>query len=1189
MSKKFKEYSKQLNLSEVNKEMLQIWDEHSLFEASMKEREGCPTFVFYEGPPSANGMPGIHHVMARTIKDIVCRYKTMKGFHVKRKAGWDTHGLPVELGVEKSLGITKEDIGKKISVDEYNAACRSEVMKYTKEWTDLTHKMGYWVDLENPYITYDNKYIESVWWLLRQLYDKGYLFKGYTIQPYSPAAGTGLSSHELNQPGCYRDVKDTTATVLFKIKDAKPEMEGWGTPCFMAWTTTPWTLPSNTALCVGPSIDYVAVRTYNPYTADKLTVVLAESLLKAYFKPEGEKLDLEAYNAGDKILPYKVVGKWRGPELVGMHYEQLMPWVKPVERVDDRSAEYVKNYASSHPENVFSYGNDRFVEIADEAFRVISGDYVTTEDGTGIVHIAPTFGADDAKVAKAAGIPPLFMINQKGETRPMVDFTGKYYTVDELAPVFVEKCVNLEEYSRHAGDYVKNAYDPKFNPGGKYDEASAMKSEDLNIVLCMEMKKSGEAFKIEKHTHNYPHCWRTDKPVLYYPLDSWFIRTTAARERLIELNERIKWKPASTGSGRFGKWLENLQDWNLSRSRYWGTPLPIWRSEDGREEICIGSYEELYNEIEKSVAAGVMENNPLKDKGFIPGDYTKANYDKIDLHRPYVDDIVLVSASGKPMKRELDLIDVWFDSGSMPYAQIHYPFENKEILDNGEVYPADFIAEGVDQTRGWFFTLHAIAGMVFDTNSFKAVISNGLVLDKNGNKMSKRLGNAIDPFNNLERFGSDPVRWYMISNSSPWDNMKYDEAGVAEVSRKLFATLYNTYKFFALYANVDGFTGSEPPVATEKRPEIDRWILSLLNTLVAEVTDALDDYEPTKAARAIEEFVNDNLSNWYVRLNRKRFWAGEMDDDKLSAYQTLYTSLKTVALLMAPFAPFYSDRLYSDLVAPASESEGYASVHTTFFPESDSSMVDSELEERMRLAQEITSNVLALRRKVNLKVRQPLQTLLIPVMDSHQRAGVEALEDLIKSEVNIKELKIVENEESGLVKRVKADFKKLGPKYGKIMKLLGKAITELSQKEIARLEREGELRFTDLEGEPVVTLSDVEIIPEDVPGWLVANDGNITVALDVTVTPELKNEGMARELINRIQNIRKGNDFEITDKVRVELSDEDEIKDAVNAFRDYISAQVLADEIIIVPSLDGQDCVDLEIDGLKAKARVTKN
>ena len=1189
MSKKFKEYSKQLNLSEVNKEMLQIWDEHSLFEASMKEREGCPTFVFYEGPPSANGMPGIHHVMARTIKDIVCRYKTMKGFHVKRKAGWDTHGLPVELGVEKSLGITKEDIGKKISVDEYNAACRSEVMKYTKEWTDLTHKMGYWVDLENPYITYDNKYIESVWWLLRQLYDKGYLFKGYTIQPYSPAAGTGLSSHELNQPGCYRDVKDTTATVLFKIKDAKPEMEGWGTPCFMAWTTTPWTLPSNTALCVGPSIDYVAVRTYNPYTADKLTVVLAESLLKAYFKPEGEKLDLEAYNAGDKILPYKVVGKWRGPELVGMHYEQLMPWVRPVERIDDRSAEYVKNYASSHPENVFSYGNDRFVEIADEAFRVISGDYVTTEDGTGIVHIAPTFGADDAKVAKAAGIPPLFMINQKGETRPMVDFTGKYYTVDELAPVFVEKCVNLEEYSRHAGDYVKNAYDPKFNPGGKYDEASAMKSEDLNIVLCMEMKKSGEAFKIEKHTHNYPHCWRTDKPVLYYPLDSWFIRTTAARERLIELNERIKWKPASTGSGRFGKWLENLQDWNLSRSRYWGTPLPIWRSEDGREEICIGSYEELYNEMEKSVAAGVMENNPLKDKGFIPGDYTKANYDKIDLHRPYVDDIVLVSASGKPMKRELDLIDVWFDSGSMPYAQIHYPFENKEILDNGEVYPADFIAEGVDQTRGWFFTLHAIAGMVFDTNSFKAVISNGLVLDKNGNKMSKRLGNAIDPFNNLERFGSDPVRWYMISNSSPWDNLKYDEAGVAEVSRKLFATLYNTYKFFALYANVDGFTGSEPPVATEKRPEIDRWILSLLNTLVAEVTDALDDYEPTKAARAIEEFVNDNLSNWYVRLNRKRFWAGEMDDDKLSAYQTLYTSLKTVALLMAPFAPFYSDRLYSDLVAPASESEGYASVHTTFFPESDSSMVDSELEERMRLAQEITSNVLALRRKVNLKVRQPLQTLLIPVMDSHQRAGVEALEDLIKSEVNIKELKIVENEESGLVKRVKADFKKLGPKYGKIMKQLGKAITELSQKEIARLEREGELRFTDLEGEPVVTLSDVEIIPEDVPGWLVANDGNITVALDVTVTPELKNEGMARELINRIQNIRKGNDFEITDKVRVELSDEDEIKDAVNAFRDYISAQVLADEIIIVPSLDGQDCVDLEIDGLKAKARVTKN
>lgn len=1190
MGKKFKEYSKQLNLSDINKEMLRIWDEHSLFEASMKEREGCPTFVFYEGPPSANGMPGIHHVMARTIKDIVCRYKTMKGFHVKRKAGWDTHGLPVELGVEKSLGITKEDIGKKISVDEYNAACRREVMKYTKEWTDLTHRMGYWVDLENPYITYDNKYIESIWWLLRQLYDKGYLFKGYTIQPYSPAAGTGLSSHELNQPGCYRDVKDTTATALFRMLDPKPEMEGWGTPYFMAWTTTPWTLPSNTALCVGPSFDYVALRTYNPYTGDKITVVLAEVLVGAYFKKDGAEADMEAYRQGDKVVPYRVVGKWKGADLVGMKYSQLMKWVKPVEKLNDMSASYVKEFAETHPENVFSCGNDRFVEIADEAFRVIPGDYVTTEDGTGIVHIAPTFGADDAKVAKAAGIPPLFMINRKGETRPMVDFTGKYYTLDELDPAFVEKCVDVEAYGRHAGDYVKNAYDPRFNPGGKYDEKAAAQAEDLNIVLSMEMKKAGEAFRIEKHTHNYPHCWRTDKPVLYYPLDSWFIRTTAARERLMKLNESIKWKPASTGSGRFGKWLENLQDWNLSRSRYWGTPLPIWRSEDGREEICIGSYEELFNEIEKSVAAGIMDMNPLKEKGFVPGDYSKENYDRIDLHRPYVDEITLVSPSGKPMKRELDLIDVWFDSGSMPYAQIHYPFENKELLDTREVYPADFIAEGVDQTRGWFFTLHAIAGMVFDSVAYKAVISNGLVLDKNGNKMSKRLGNAIDPFNNIERFGSDPVRWYMISNSSPWDNLKYDENGVAEVSRKLFATLYNTYKFFALYANVDGFTGDEPQVDSSRRPEIDRWILSLLNTLTADVTAALDDYEPTKAARAIDEFVNDNLSNWYVRLNRKRFWAGEMDEDKLSAYQTLYTCLKTVALLMAPFAPFYSDRLYSDLVSSAEEGDGYASVHTAEFPVCDPALVDSALEERMKLAQEITSNVLALRRKVNLKVRQPLQTLLIPVADSRQRQAVEALEDLIKSEVNIKDLKIVDNEESGLVKRVKADFKKLGPRYGKIMKQLGKAITEMAQKDIALLEKEGSFTFSDLPGEPVVTLDDVEVIPEDVPGWLVANDGNITVALDITVTPELRNEGMARELINRIQNMRKGNNFEITDKVKVVLSDLPEIRDAVEAFGDYIAAQVLADSITLASCLsDDSEARSLEIEGLDAFAKVSKN
>uniref|UniRef100_UPI0026DF9EB0 isoleucine--tRNA ligase n=1 Tax=uncultured Muribaculum sp. TaxID=1918613 RepID=UPI0026DF9EB0 len=870
MSKKFAEYSK-FDLSNVNKEVLKKWQDGDIFHKSLEIREGHPSFVFYEGPPSANGMPGIHHVIARSIKDIFCRYKTMKGYLVNRKAGWDTHGLPVELGVEKTLGITKEDIGKKISVAEYNAACRRDVMKFTKEWTDLTQKMGYWVDLENPYITYANRYIETLWYLLKELYKKGLLYKGYTIQPYSPAAGTGLSSHELNQPGCYRDVKDTTCTAQFRILDPKPEMAEFGEPFFLAWTTTPWTLPSNTALCVGPNFTYVAVQTYNPYTGMPMTAVLAKDLLNVYFNPKAADLALTDYKPGDKLVPFKVVGEWKGPELAGMHYEQLIPWVNPGEG----------------------------------AFRVITGDYVTVEDGTGIVHIAPTFGADDAKVAKLAGIPSLFMINRRGETRPMVDLTGKYYTIDECAPEFVDKCVNVAAYEKHAGDYVKNAYDPKFNANGKYDEAAASKSEDLNIVLCMEMKQAGTAFKIEKHVHNYPHCWRTDKPVLYYPLDSWFIRTTSAREALMANNETIKWKPQSTGTGRFGKWLENLQDWNLSRSRYWGTPLPIWRSEDGTEEICIDSVETLYNEIEKAVAAGVMSANPYKEKGFVPGEYTKANYEKIDLHRPYVDDIVLVSPSGKPMHRELDLIDVWFDSGAMPYAQIHYPFENKEGLDSGELYPADFIAEGVDQTRGWFFTLHAIAGMVFDSVAYKAVISNGLVLDRFGNKMSKRLGNAVNPFEAIEQFGSDPLRWYMIANSSPWDNLKYDSEGVKETARKLFATLYNTYSFFALYANVDGFDNSAPQVPLAERPEIDRWILSLLNTLIREVDEALDDYEPTKAARAINDFVNDNLSNWYVRLNRKRFWGGEMDVDKLSAYQTLYTCLETVALLMAPISPFF--------------------------------------------------------------------------------------------------------------------------------------------------------------------------------------------------------------------------------------------------------------------------------------------
>ena len=1186
--KKFKEYSKQLSLSDINKEMLGVWDEHNLFERSMTEREGCPTFVFFEGPPSANGMPGIHHVMARTIKDIVCRYKTMKGFHVKRKAGWDTHGLPVELGVEKTLGITKEDIGKKISVDDYNAACRREVMTYTKEWTDLTHKMGYWVDLDNPYITYDNRYIESVWWLLKQLYDKGYLYKGYTIQPYSPAAGTGLSSHELNQPGCYRDVKDLTATVLFRIRDPKEEMTGWGTPFFMAWTTTPWTLPSNTALCVGPKFDYVAVRTYNPYTGEKITVVMAEVLVNAYFKKEGAEKTLEEYAAGDKVVPYRIVGRWKGTELEGMHYEQLMPWVKPTEKVGELSPAYVRESAEAHPEKVYGVDNYKFVEIADKAFRVILGDYVTTEDGTGIVHIAPTFGADDAKVAKAADIPPLFMINRRGETRPMVDLQGKFYNLDDLAPEFVEKCVDVDEYSRHAGEYVKNAYDPRFSPGGKYDEKAAAAAEDLNVELCMELKKSGLAFRTEKHVHNYPHCWRTDKPVLYYPLDSWFIRTPAARERLMQLNETIKWKPASTGTGRFGKWLENVQDWNLSRSRYWGTPLPIWRTEDGREEVIIGSYQDLYDRIEDSVANGVMKSNPLKDKGFEPGVYTAENYGRIDIHRPYVDEIVLVSESGRPMRRETDLIDVWFDSGAMPYAQIHYPFENKELLDGHEVYPADFIAEGVDQTRGWFFTLHAIAGMVFDSVAYKAVISNGLVLDKNGNKMSKRLGNAVDPFGNIEKFGSDPVRWYMISNSQPWDNLKYDEEGVAEVSRKLFSTLYNTYKFFALYANVDGFTATEEQVPVAERPEINRWILSLLNSLVLEVQSALDDYEPTRAARAIEEFVNSNLSNWYVRLNRKRFWSGEMDADKLAAYQTLYECLRTVALLMAPFAPFYSDRLYSDLMAPVAEGDGYASVHLADFPVADAAVIDKDMEERMKLAQDITSNVLALRRKVNLKVRQPLQTLLVPVVDDAQRSAIEAVSRIILDEVNVKELRIVANEESGLVKRVKADFKKLGPKYGKIMKDLGKAITAMEQADIAELEKEGRFTFASLPGAPVVTLDDVEVIPEDVPGWQVANDGNITVALDVTVTPALRNEGMARELINRIQNIRKASDFDITDKVSVEVEAVPAVVETLDSFRDYIAAQVLAASIEAVTALEGDGVEELDIDGEKIRVRVKR-
>ncbi|WP_279065402.1 isoleucine--tRNA ligase [Muribaculum intestinale] len=1182
MSKKFNEYDK-LNLSEVNRQVLQGWNDEHLFEQSMKVREGAPSFVFYEGPPSANGMPGIHHVIARTIKDTFCRYKTMKGFQVKRKAGWDTHGLPVELGVEKSLGIKKTDIGTKISVDEYNAACRREVMKYTREWENLTNSMGYWVDMNDPYITYDNRFIESVWWLLSQLHKKGYLYKGYTIQPYSPAAGTGLSSHELNQPGCYRDVKDTTVTAQFVIEEPKPEMAEWGTPVFLAWTTTPWTLPSNTALCVGPKIEYALVRTFNPYTGDKISAIMAKDRVAAYFKPEGAEAEM-VYTPGDKVVPYRVAAVYAASDLIGMRYRQLMPWVKPCEKVNHLAPEFVREYASAHPDKTFTAGCDTFVELADEAFRVIPGDYVTTEDGTGIVHIAPTFGADDAKVAKAAGVPGLYMVTPKGETRPMVDLTGKYYTVDELAPSFVEACVDTSAYTRHAGEYVKNAYDPRFNPDGKYDEAAAAKAEDLNIVIAMEMKKAGEAFRIEKHVHNYPHCWRTDKPVLYYPLDSWFIRTTAAREALMANNKTIKWKPEATGTGRFGKWLENLQDWNLSRSRYWGTPLPIWRNADGTEEICIDSVATLYSEIDKAVEAGVMKSNPYRDRGFVPGDYSKDNYEKIDLHRPYVDDIVLVSPTGQPMHRELDLIDVWFDSGSMPYAQIHYPFENKDAFDRGDLFPADFIAEGVDQTRGWFFTLHAIAGMVFDSVAYKAVVSNGLVLDKNGNKMSKRLGNAVDPFKAIETYGSDPLRWYMISNSSPWDNLKYDPAGVEETVRKFFGTLFNTYSFFALYANVDGFDNSQPQIPVEERPEIDRWILSVLNTLIREVDADLDDYEPTKAARAISEFVQDNLSNWYVRLNRKRFWGKEMDADKLSAYQTLYTCLETVALLMAPVAPFFADRLYKDLTAVTRGTT--ESVHLALFPQAGAS--DTDLEERMRLAQQITSMVLALRRKVNIKVRQPLATLMVPVADERQAAMLRTMADLILSEVNVKEMRIVTDEDGVMVKRVKPDFKKLGKKLGKQMKAAAAALAALSQADIARLTREGSITLDLDGGEATIEVADVDIVSEDIPGWEVATDGTVTVALDVTVTDELRREGIARDVVNRIQNLRKERGFNITDKIRLQFAPNPATDEALDTFADYISRQVLATELSVAPVDESDsDAAVLDIDGITLVARIS--
>ncbi len=1135
--KKFKEYNG-LNLSELNKEMLEQWNADHLFEQSVALREGAPSFVFYEGPPSANGMPGIHHVMGRTIKDLFCRYKTMKGFHVKRKAGWDTHGLPVELGVERSLGITKEDIGKKISVDEYNDACRREVMKYTREWETLTNRMGYWVDTTDPYITYDNRYIESVWWLLARLYGKGLLYKGYTIQPYSPAAGTGLSSHELNQPGCYRDVKDTTCIAQFTLKDPLPAMQGWGKACMLAWTTTPWTLPSNTALCVGPTIRYAIVRTYNPYSGEPVTVTVAEELVSSIFNPKAREIALEDYSKGDKLVPYEIVSTLTGAELVGLHYEQLLPWVNPGEG----------------------------------AFRVIAGDYVTTEDGTGIVHIAGTFGADDLRVSKQAGIPPLHLIDRDGNIRPMVDLTGRFYRIEDLDPDFVASMVDVPLYSNWAGRYVKNAYDP---------DATA-ETETLDVAICMDLKAEGKAFKIEKHVHNYPHCWRTDKPVLYYPLDSWFIRSTAMRERLMELNATIKWKPTSTGTGRFGKWLENLQDWNLSRSRYWGTPLPIWRTESGEEELCIDSVATLYAEIDKAVDAGIMKSNPLRDKGFVPGDYSAENYDRIDLHRPYVDDIILVSPSGKPMKRETDLIDVWFDSGSMPYAQLHYPFENKEAFDRGDLYPADFIAEGVDQTRGWFFTLHAIATMAFDSIAFKTVISNGLVLDKNGEKMSKRKGNAVDPFDSIEKFGSDPLRWYMISCSSPWDNLKYDSDGVAEVSRKFFSTLSNTYNFFAMYANVDGFSGTEEQVALSERPELDRWILSLLNTLVAHVEESLDDYEPTRAVREISEFVLDKLSNWYVRLNRKRFWSRGLDTDKLAAYQTLRTCLLTISKLMAPVAPFFSDRLFRDLT-DGSETK---SVHLADFPKVDETAIDTALEERMDIAQRLTSLVLSLRKKANIKVRQPLAKMLVPAADGHAAQVLEAISDIVKTEVNVKRLEIVASDNEVFVKRVDPDFKKLGPKFGKQMKQAAAMLKALDRNRIAELERDGHI-VLDIDGtEHTVDIADVKIISEDIPGWLVANEDALTVALDIDITPELFREGLAREIINRVQNLRKKRGYDITDHIVLRFLPGPEIDDVIKEYGDYIATQVLADAVTVADT-DNSEIEILDIDDLKLGTVIT--